>query len=105
MADYPKVQYSVFVGGNRGKQFVLRGETIEEVTALKRELDEKIMDKMEESPVATPEAPRAAPSGDKQCTKCGGTATYREGINAKTNKPWKAEFCDNKAGCGGVKWL
>ena len=37
------------------------------------------------------------------CNECGETAEYKEGISAKTGKPWKAIFCkDNK---DHVRWI
>lgn len=47
MTNYPKVQYSIFPAGDKSKQFVLRGESIEEVKQLKKDLDENILAKME----------------------------------------------------------
>lgn len=39
---YPKIQYSVFPKGDKGEQYVIRGETIEEVLLLKNTLLSKL---------------------------------------------------------------
>lgn len=99
MTDYPKVQYSVFVGGQRGKQFVLRGETIEEIAELKRELDEQILSKMEESVES-----EGHDEPTYKCEKCKGPAALKTGISKKTDKEWKGIFCRDEM-CKEVKWL
>jgi len=54
--------------------------------------------------------PTKANQGKKQviadftCPKCESLMDYKEGVSQKTNKPWKAYFCQNKQ-CGHVKWL
>jgi len=39
-----------------------------------------------------------------RCAKCGGPAVYREGKTEK-GKEWRGVFCNDKEGCGEVRWI
>ena len=40
---------------------------------------------------------------DYTCSECGAGAEFKEGISAKTNKPWKAVFCKDVK--EHVRWI
>jgi hypothetical protein len=98
---YPKFQMSVFLNGNKDKQFVIRADTIEEFKKLKSELlsviGETIVDDM------PAQAPAAGLRREPVCETCGAAAKERQGIN-RSGKPYHAIFCssDIKA---HTKWL
>ena len=93
MENYPRFQYSVFLGDSREEQLVVRAEDFEEFSELKA----KIAPLLEKPPV------RKAANGNSvvkaanfNCEVCGSAAEYREGVSKRTKKPYKGVFCTSK---------
>ena len=76
MENYPKFQYSVFVGENRDEQVVIRAESIEEFTQLKAAIV-PFLTSQQSAPKAG-NGNGTAKAGKFQCEACGGKAEYRE---------------------------
>ena len=96
---YPRIQYSVFPNGSRDEQVVIRADSFEEFTKLKKEVDPLLNAK----PSRNTNAQRQG-NGEMQCMKCRGEAEYREGVSKKTDKPYKGIFCLNDD-CDFAKFL
>jgi len=105
---YNKVQYSEFTPDRVG-QWVLRGDTIEEVLEMKKTLFGLAKPLTPAETPAKPVVPvttsgqayTATPPVDDgllvPCKECKGPTTYRTGFSKKDGKPWKAYFCQDKS--------
>jgi len=99
METYPRFQYSVFLGGSRDEQVVVRAESWEEFTRLKKE----IASLLKNGPARTSGTGNGSGKSFK-CAKCGGEAEYREGVSKKTDKPYRGVFCLSQ-GCNYAQFL
>ena len=97
--NFPKFQYSAFLGTNRDEQFVIRAESFEEFKQLKKELDLILNTKSSRN-----SEPNSNANGYMKCMKCGGEAELREGVSKKTNKPYKGVFCFSRS-CNYAQFL
>ena len=104
MSKYPPIQWSKMLDKDRGEQFVLRAETVDELMKLKKELNERILEPLKDKPVAKQEDFRDDPNlaANYTCNSCGGKAISKEGITK--GKKWNGIFCEDKKGCGAVRW-
>ena len=87
---YPKFQWSKFKGASREEQYVVRADTLDELTdaieALKTHLEESkdVDEVLDEAADAT-----------RKCKVCGKQLTRRDGVS-KTGKAWAGWFCEDK---------
>ena len=99
MEAYPRFQYSVFVGGNRDEQVVVRADSLEEFTRLKA----TIAPLLKQQSAPKPNNSNGVAKTSK-CMRCGGEAEQREGVSRKTGKPYKGVVCVSQ-GCNYARFL
>lgn len=93
MNYYPKFQYSAFLG-DREEQLVIRADSWEEFTDLKKKANLIIEKKKSSAPVQQPQLP--GPGEAPICQQHNAPMTWREGVSKKTGKPYAFWACATK---------
>lgn len=103
--QYPAYQWSMFVGG-RSEQYVIRTEDLDDLMLKVGELKSKtdIVEVAETVKTKDPDPEWIAEANTGvHCKTCGKNMTFKEGISAKSGKPWKGWFCEDKS--HAVEWV
>jgi hypothetical protein len=98
--QYPKFQWSRFVGANRSEQIVIRGDNWKEITDGIEEVAEYIdLVEATTAPVAVKDPTEdwtqrddVPQSNMTKCEVCGQPMEFKTGTS-KAGKPWKGYFC------------
>ena len=103
--QYPPYQWSMFVGG-KSEQYVIRTEDLEDLLLKVGELKAKVdIVEVAETVKAKDPDPEWTQNISTviKCKTCGKEMTFKEGISAKSGKPWKGWFCEDKS--HPVEWV
>lgn len=94
---YPLYQYSIFLGGNRDEQLVIRANTFTELIEAKKNID-KIVTKREQASASS------QPPAQLTCNFCGERAEERQGVSKSKGKKYHGIFCSSGQK-GHTVWL
>ena len=112
--NFPFLQWSYFVGGNRDEQYVVRADTLEDLKRGQKDVYDLIDFPAVKKPLVakepvvvpvteTPVAPETKPETKTKTCQCGQIKNLRTGV--KNGKRWAGWFCDDKQCAYSPEWI